>query len=123
MAYSFIQAFHHVQLAILAGTEDETRAFYCGALGFEERERPRELVQNGGCWLQAGSLSLHLGVEVLHNPASKAHPAFEVSDLVALRKSLKDYAPTEISELLEVKKFYVHDPFGNRLEFVASKTA
>jgi catechol 2,3-dioxygenase-like lactoylglutathione lyase family enzyme len=110
----------HIQLAIPAGGEDKGRAFYAGLLGFEEVEKPANLAGCGGCWFVAGDVRVHLGVAGDFVAASKAHPAFVVDDLSELRKRLETAGcPVVEDEPLEgYDRFYVYDPFGNRIEMM-----
>jgi catechol 2,3-dioxygenase-like lactoylglutathione lyase family enzyme len=53
-------------------------------------------------------------------PAKKSHPAFLVTDLSASRAAL-EAAGVSVSpdtRVPHVRRFYVSDPFGNRLEFI-----
>jgi catechol 2,3-dioxygenase-like lactoylglutathione lyase family enzyme len=102
------------------GEEEAARLFYGGLLGLEELPKPEHLARRGGCWFQGPELELHLGVEKEFRPARKAHAAFRVTGLAALRASLED-AGTEIVDdtpLEGYERFYAYDPFGNRLEFI-----
>ena len=112
-----VTALHHVQLAMLAGQEDRARAFYAGLLGLTEVAKPDVLAGRGGLWFAGGTLALHLGVEEPFVPARKAHPALVVNDLAAARAALPD--PSAIEALPGLRRFYVADPFGNRIEIVA----
>jgi len=53
-------------------------------------------------------------------PARKAHPAFSVAHLSALRHRLKETGVPVIEDqsVPDVHRFYASDPFGNRLEFI-----
>ena len=53
-------------------------------------------------------------------PAKKAHPAFEVKIIKDLRSKLLelDVEIIEDNSLEGAERFYLHDPFGNRLEFL-----
>ena len=116
---------HHVQIAIPAGSEARARAFYVGLLGLTEIPKPPTLAARGGLWLDLGGSELHLGVEAGFRPSGKAHPAFEVEDLDAVRRKLTEgWIPLEDDDLLpERPRFYAHDPFGNRLEFLGRQGA
>ncbi len=109
-------ALHHVQLAMPAGAEAIARAFYGGNLGLDEVPKPASLAGRGGVWFAAGTLALHLGVDDPFYPAKKAHPALTVIDLAAAHVALPD--PTPFERLPGLRRFYVADPFGNRIEIV-----
>ena len=115
-----IAALHHVQLAMPEGREAEARAFYEGLLGLAEVEKPAVLAGRGGAWFEAGAVRVHLGVETPFAPARKAHPAFEVRDLDALRTRLEGagIACAEDERLPGLVRFYASDPFDNRIEFL-----
>lgn len=115
-----IFALDHVQLAMPAGREEEARRFYSGLLGFAEQIKPANLAMRGGCWFTCGPIKLHLGVEQDFRPARKAHPAFLVDDLATLRKTLETAGchVVEDEPLEGYHRFYVHDPFGNRIEMM-----
>jgi catechol 2,3-dioxygenase-like lactoylglutathione lyase family enzyme len=119
-----ISGLDHVQLACPPGGEDEARAFYGGLLGLPEIEKPEPLRARGGVWFECGAHQLHLGVEEDFRPARKAHPALReasVADLRALAERLGDGRWDE--DLPGVERFYVDDPFGNRLEVLALTAA
>lgn len=111
----------HVQLAAPAGCESEARHFFTGVLGWNEIPKPEILKKRGGVWFQCGVQQVHIGVQNDFVPAKKAHPAFYVKGLRALR----DHLIQQNVHILDddarsdegVARFYVNDPFGNRLEF------
>lgn len=115
-----VTAINHVQLAMPRGGEDVARGFYGALLGMAEVEKPPLLAARGGCWFEADSAVIHLGVEEPFAPAKKAHPGLVVDDLQAAAETFRSaghecrYANDEIPG---VERFYVGDPFGNRLEF------
>jgi catechol 2,3-dioxygenase-like lactoylglutathione lyase family enzyme len=115
-----VEGLDHVQLACPPGSEDEARRFYGHLLGLREIEKPEPLRSRGGVWFQCGpSQELHLGVEEPFAPARKAHPAL----LVAGEAELEELAARLDgvkwdSELPGFRRFYVEDPFGNRLELL-----
>lgn len=116
--------FHHVQLAIPAGGEDEARVFWVDVLGFEEIAKPPALAKRGGVWFGYDEVEIHCGIEEPFSPAEKAHPAFGVVDLDEVAGRLAAAGMTlTLDELLPgVRRFYVSDPFGNRLEFMDTGT-
>lgn len=111
---------HHVQIAIPAGGEDAARRFYADVLGLSEVEKPESLRVRGGVWFASGNLQLHLGVDSAFVPATKAHVAFQVSDVAAVRQRCEAAGhPTREDEPLPgYLRFYVDDPFGNRIEIL-----
>jgi catechol 2,3-dioxygenase-like lactoylglutathione lyase family enzyme len=114
----------HVQVAAPPGCEEVARAFYGGLLGLAELAKPQALAARGGCWVAAGEQQLHVGVAEPFAPAAKAHPALRVADAGALRDLAERLAagghPVTWDEALpETTRFYVADPFGNRLELLA----
>ena len=113
--------FHHVQLAIPPESEAQAREFYRDALGCQELAKPATLVDRGGAWFRYGGVELHLGVEENHRPARQAHPGILVGDLDELEARLRAAGhEVETDYLLPgYRRLYVHDPFGNRLEFLA----
>jgi catechol 2,3-dioxygenase-like lactoylglutathione lyase family enzyme len=113
-----IAGIDHVQVAAPAGCEEEARAFYGGILGLEEIAKPAPLAARGGVWFRVGPQQLHVGVEQEFAAARKAHPAFAVDDLEALAERIGVVRWDE--ELPGVRRFYAHDPFGNRLEFLTA---
>lgn len=117
-----ITGLDHVQVAAprTPEAEEEARAFYGGLLGLSEIEKPEILKKNGGVWFSLGSDQLHVGIEEQFAPARKAHPAFLVSDLAALRATLEaeGVSTSDAEPIPGVSRFYVHDPFGNRIELM-----
>jgi len=114
---------HHVQLAIPPGGEDACRAFWGAALGMDELAKPPELAARGGCWFRGGGLEVHLGVENEFAAAKKAHPGVLVRDLrgLAARFDAAGVAVKWDDGFPGFSRFYTHDPFGNRLEFLEPK--
>jgi catechol 2,3-dioxygenase-like lactoylglutathione lyase family enzyme len=115
-----IKRIDHIQLAAPIGSENEARSFFQGVLSLNEVEKPHELKKNGGVWFSNGHVHIHVGIEEPFLPAKKAHPAFEVSDIEALASHISDKGVSIQHDvrLPGAKRFYVSDPFGNRLEFL-----
>jgi catechol 2,3-dioxygenase-like lactoylglutathione lyase family enzyme len=115
-----VVAIDHVQLAMPAGHEAQARAFYQGILGLGEQPKPPVLAARGGCWFSNGEVALHLGVDDDFRPARKAHPALVVEELDALCGSLEfaGHAVAFDDEVPGVRRCYVDDPFGNRIELI-----
>ena len=114
----------HVQLAMPAGQEDEARRYYADVLGLREVPKPPGLAGRGGCWFTSadGRVNIHLGIDPDFRPARKAHPAFTVGDLDALRQRLSDAGAAVVGDdAVAVRRFYTADPFGNRIELVEAR--
>jgi catechol 2,3-dioxygenase-like lactoylglutathione lyase family enzyme len=116
----------HVNLLIDAGDDAlaKARAFYQELLGLEPLERPANTDSGrAGAWYQCGAQQLHLTTEKdasAVNQASRRHPAFRVANLDTLRNRL-EAAGIEIiagNRFPGQERFFVRDPWGNRLEFV-----
>jgi catechol 2,3-dioxygenase-like lactoylglutathione lyase family enzyme len=121
---------HHVQVAAPRGCETAARAFYGGLLGLPELEKPHRLAVRGGCWFALAGAELHVGVEDPFAPAGKAHPAFLAGsheELERLARTLSDAGVAvtwaDDAEIPGQLRFYVDDPWGNRLELVVGGDA
>jgi catechol 2,3-dioxygenase-like lactoylglutathione lyase family enzyme len=127
MAFRFT-GIDHVQLAAPAGCEAQARYFFGELLGWDEIAKPAALRERGGVWFRCGTEhQVHVGVQEPFTPALKAHPAFEVEDLQALRAHLEAHHVSVTNDdrraQEDVSRFYAHDPFGNRLEFMERRTS
>jgi catechol 2,3-dioxygenase-like lactoylglutathione lyase family enzyme len=102
------------------GGEDQARTFYIDVLGFNEVVKPAILQGRGGVWFSHAGVEVHLGVEDPFAPAKKAHPAFEVVALEQAVKRLTDLglAYRRDVDLPMIRRIYVDDPFGNRIELL-----
>ena len=123
-AYTLV-SIDHVQLAMPPGDEAVARQFYRDLLGMREAPKPPAMAARGGCWFEAHGVRLHLGVEPGFRPARKAHPAICVQGLHPLAERLEAHgaAVRWDTELEGYARFFVDDPFGNRLEFLESLDA
>jgi catechol 2,3-dioxygenase-like lactoylglutathione lyase family enzyme len=116
-----INEIHHVQVTIPRGAEEQARQFYCQLLGLQEIEKPAVIGERGGFWLQVGNRQIHVGTEDgVERLATKAHTAYQVTDLAALRKRLEEngVAIREDVPLPGLARFQIRDPFGNKIEFI-----
>lgn len=119
MSFVF-QSIDHVQLAAPKDSESIARKFYREILGFTEVEKPALLKKRGGVWFGFDSYQIHIGIEEPFAPAKKAHPAFQVENLDALKAHL---AECDVNFIVDVdlpgaNRIYIHDPFGNRIEIL-----
>lgn len=115
-----IDRIDHVQVAAPRGSEAEAIVFYSGILGMSEIEKPEPLRVRGGVWFQFGSFQLHVGIEEPFAPAKKAHPAFKVTGFEEMQKFMKEKGVAfKVDDSIPgVERFFIFDPFGNRLEFL-----
>ena len=114
----------HVQIAAPAGCELEARRFFGELLGLTELQKPEPLRSRGGAWFALGNCQVHVGVEEPFAPSRKAHPAFRVTpdelDALAERLAAAGAQVDWDDSLPEVRRFFTADPWGNRLELLAS---
>lgn len=115
-----VTAVDHVRLAAPPGSEDALRAYCTDALGMTGIPKPPALAARGGCWFQAGTVQLHLGIEQDFRPAQKAHPGLRVTGIDAYAARLEAHgAPvTRDGDLPGHRRCFSEDPVGNRLEFL-----
>lgn len=117
-----IQAFEleHTQVTMPRGREAEARAFYGELIGLPEIPKPEPLRSRGGAWFELGGQQLHVSVEEPFAPARKAHPGIVAPELDTLAERLSGAGHEVVwdDERSGMRRFYTHDPFGNRLEFM-----
>jgi catechol 2,3-dioxygenase-like lactoylglutathione lyase family enzyme len=109
----------HVQICIPKGKENEARHFYSNIIGLMEIVKPEALMLNGGLWYQLADIQLHIGTDNETNK-SKAHPAFEVSNLEEPRNALIRHG-VPLSEEMQIpgqRRLSFFDPFNNRIELL-----
>ena len=125
---------HHVQVSMPPGAEEEARAFYAGALGLKEVNKPPSLADRGGCWFRAFDgeavvAELHVGVESGFAPGKKSHPAFVVDSVARLEELAAviqsagfDFSWEERYTFEGYERFHCRDPFGNRVEVLTRRS-
>ena len=116
----------HVQLGMPTGGEAAASRFYGTILGLREAAKPPELRERGGCWFVGpGGTAIHLGVDQRFIPATKAHPCLIVAHLESTRAALlaAEVRIAEDDSGVGLRRFYVEDPFGNRIELVEAADA
>lgn len=113
-----ITAIDHVQIAVPRALEKECLAFYRDVLGLPEIAKPEQLRSRGGAWFQLPECQLHIGLDPELSPASKRHICFLVADIASARAAV-EAAGVRIEEESTVdglRRFFVRDPAGNRIE-------
>ncbi|WP_396021835.1 glyoxalase [Bacillus cereus group sp. BfR-BA-01492] len=78
---------------------------------------------HGGCWFRCGNQEIHIGVEEAFLPAKKAHPAFFIQRIDELKERLIEQEIQVIDDDArpDVIRFYIFDPFGNRIECMENR--
>jgi catechol 2,3-dioxygenase-like lactoylglutathione lyase family enzyme len=109
----------HVQIAITPGGEDTARSFYGAILGMREISKPDSLSDRDGVWFVCGEQQLHCGIEE-DVAISRRHPALLTDDLDVLRARLQEagFDTDPDRQIPGYRRFYTHDPFGNRVELM-----
>jgi catechol 2,3-dioxygenase-like lactoylglutathione lyase family enzyme len=114
----------HVFITIPSRGEDDARRFYGGLLGLDEIAKPEGLSESPGVWFRAGEQELHLGSDDGHEATKRPHPGFRVESVAALEELAHRVEGVGFEvrwdERIEGRRrFYVRDPFGNRVELLA----
>jgi catechol 2,3-dioxygenase-like lactoylglutathione lyase family enzyme len=125
---SAVVGLDHVQVAAPPDREFDARRFYGGLIGLTEVDKPPLLRDRGGVWFAVGAQQLHVGVAADgFVAATKAHPALRLQGPAEVRELAEklDAAGYEVAwadelELPGAIRFHVGDPFGNRIEFIAT---
>ena len=108
----------HINLTLPQGGEDIARSFYGGLLGLKEIPKPESIRHRGGVWFDAGGLDIHVSVEENRTgPDAYRHFGLESAEVDGLRAKLQSAGVvTEDGRPAPWKRFFVRDPFGNRIE-------
>ena len=104
-----------------ADGEAMARLFYSRHLGLRELPIPPSPQVRCGLWFDAGGVVLHLSVEERRLGAdAQRHFGFGCGNVDGLKTRLKA-AGVEIEDGPPVpwKRFFIRDPFGNRIEIHA----
>ena len=108
----------HVNITMPRGGEEAARRFYGGLLQLTEIPKPEAIRSRGGVWFDAGGLDVHVSIEEPRTgPDAYRHFGLECADVDELRKQLESAGvATEDGRPAPWKRFFVRDPFGNRIE-------
>jgi catechol 2,3-dioxygenase-like lactoylglutathione lyase family enzyme len=100
------------------GGEEAARRFYGELLMLREIPKPEAIRGRGGVWFDAGSLDVHVSIEEERTGADAyRHFGLECADVGGLRERLESAGViTEDGRPAPWKRFFVRDPFGNRIE-------
>ena len=109
----------HVNVTMPLNAEQDARAFYGGLLGLPEIPKPEPNRSRGGVWFDAGGLDLHVSAEESNSaaPDARRHFGLEHPDVDGVRSRLEAAGVhTEEGRPAPWRRFFVLDPFGNRIE-------
>jgi len=100
------------------GNENKARSLYVGLLGLRENPKPEAVRSRGGVWFDVGGLEVHVSIEEnRHGADARRHFGLECADVDILRARLEAAGvKTEDGRPAPWKRFFVNDPFGNRIE-------
>ncbi|WP_424949570.1 glyoxalase [Deinococcus sp.] len=90
-------------------------------LGLPELLEPAVLQPNGGVWFALpDGRQLHTGTVQNFAPRRKGHPCLRCTDLetVLARAETFGISAQEDHQLAPLRRLFLNDPFGNRLELV-----
>jgi catechol 2,3-dioxygenase-like lactoylglutathione lyase family enzyme len=116
----------HVQITVRGEDEPACLEFYRRVLQLQEIPKPENHRRRGGAWFRIGEGQLHVSSEAMtagQNEASKRHVCLRTNDLDLLARRLRDAGVKIIPDdqpIPGVKRFYIRDPGGNRLELMQS---
>src|SRR5437764_274666 len=105
---------NHVQVNVSPEQLPAARDFYLNFLGLKQIARP-SVFKSDGFWCHAGDFEMHIGVEQGANRfATRAHVAYEVSDIAHWRKKIADAGYEMVAQpvITGYDRFHFRDPFG-----------
>lgn len=123
-AAPLISGLDHVLIEAPAGCEAEARAFFDGFLGLPELIKPAVLVARGGAWFGLpDGRQLHIGVTPNFVPRDKGHLALRCPDLNVILEQAGRFgiACVPDAELAPIRRVFLRDPWGNRLEILEER--
>jgi catechol 2,3-dioxygenase-like lactoylglutathione lyase family enzyme len=114
----------HVQVTVARDRLAAAKRFYSEILGLEPALRPGDPTE--GAWYQIGPMQLHLAMEDRALPGanrSRRHVCYQVMDLTVAEERLRAAGIAILPDqrpIPGVRRFFVEDPGGNRIEIAAS---
>ena len=116
-----VRRLQHASIPMPPDGGTEARRFYGEAMGMREIPKPEGLRHLTVVWFAAGDGGdeVHCFADESLGPNNPAqHLCLEVDDIDAYRKRFADHgvAVEETEEIYNRPRFFVRDPFGNRVE-------
>ncbi len=113
----------HVSIPIPADGHADARRFFGETLGMREVPQPSTLAHNSVVWFDASGdgQEVHCFVDEPYRPGcADQHLCLQVDDLAEMRSQLQqhDVEPEETIVIRNRPRFFVSDPFGNKIELV-----
>jgi catechol 2,3-dioxygenase-like lactoylglutathione lyase family enzyme len=109
--------FHHVNLTIPVGGEDDEAAFLVNILGYQRLPAPEDLPI--AKWFEfADGSQVHLSEDPDHRPSARGHVALELGpdlEVVAQRLDAAGYEVVGFDGP-DIRVVFCQDPAGNRWE-------
>lgn len=103
------------------GCQNAARAFFGDFLGLPELTHPPVVTERGGLWFGLpDGRQLYIAVCQPFAPLDIGHPALRCADLDAFIERAETYqiAATPDTLLAPLRRVFLRDPWGNRLEVV-----
>jgi catechol 2,3-dioxygenase-like lactoylglutathione lyase family enzyme len=113
----------HVQVTVARELMEAAKRFYGEVLGLEPAPRPGDPAE--GAWYQVGPVQLHLALDDRAGPEanrSRRHVCYRVRDLAAAEERLRKAGVAILPDrrpIPGVRRLFVEDPAGNRIEIAA----
>lgn len=117
---SKIVRLQHASIPMPSGGNERAREFYGSRLELKEKSVPESLDEAKIIWFELGSDGdeLHLFTEDGDGPSPGQHVCIQVEDIDAWREMLAGASirVEETEAIVNRPRFFIQDPFGNRLE-------
>jgi glyoxylase I family protein len=105
--------------SVIITNVERSRRFYRDLLGLQEIAKPRTF-DFVVLWFDLGNSHIHLLLKDKPDTASPRHFALRVADVAAARAYFraKGLPTEETTPIPGADRFFIHDPDGNRIEFI-----
>jgi catechol 2,3-dioxygenase-like lactoylglutathione lyase family enzyme len=120
-----ISGIDHVQVNAPAGHLAAAQVFFTDFLGLPALQRPAGIAAIEGAWFALpDGRQLHTGVADPFVASPKGHVCLFCHNLDVVIERAKAHAVAyEIDQRMSIRRLFVHDPWGNRLEICEGRHA